>query len=81
MSRKQHPGQGRRMPNSPKDYARRLRRLGFMVTPTKTTHLLIEHPDHPGWREIYAATPSDRRGLLNSLARVKRHTGIDVTRH
>jgi hypothetical protein len=50
--------------------ARRLRRLGFTITPRKR-HLRITGPD--GTREIVSATPSRRATESALLPPVRRH--------
>lgn len=44
---------------------------GWQAERTRGGHLRLRHPD-AGWPVILAATPSDRRGLRNTLSEMRR---------
>lgn len=73
-------GDGRAMPSTLKEMNALLERQGFHTRLGSGGHWVATHPDHPGTRITYPATPSDRRSYANCVAQVKRETGIDVTR-
>lgn len=57
---------------------RLLRRQGFTVQRTKGGHVAITHVDMA--RPVFASsTPSDKRSLINAMAKVRRATGRTLT--
>lgn len=72
-------GAGRRMPSSTREFLTQLQTKGFVVEQTANGHLKITLPSQPDFVEYAASTNSDHRGMTNSIARIRRRTGIDIT--
>lgn len=53
------------------EFLRRARRDGWQASPTRGGHIRLEHPDAAG-PVIAPSTPSDHRGLANTLAEMRR---------
>lgn len=70
-------GSGSWAPSSGRGLADRLVLFGFACSPKGSGHIEARHP---GFDEsfIIPSTPSDARSLPNSMAYIKRRTGIDV---
>lgn len=71
-------GPGRRMPSNAKELNALLKEHGFL-SELRGGHWHVTHPDHPGVRVVFPATPSDSRSYPNCIAQLKRDTGIDIT--
>lgn len=67
------------MPGTARELTDQLRAKGFLVEPTANGHLKITLDTQPDFVEYTASTGSDHRGIANSIARIKRSTGIDIT--
>lgn len=73
-------GAGRRMPGNQRQFLSLLHEHGFETELTGTDHVRVSHPGVPGFWEVVPSTPSDSRSLKNSIAAIRRGSGIDVTR-
>ena len=71
-------GAGRRKPGTFAELKRLLEEHGFTVT-NGTGHPKAHHPAHPG-QIVLPGTPSDHRSYENTVADIRRRTGIDITK-
>lgn len=72
-------GAGRRAPSNGKEFVAMLEEHGFITDRGGSGHQQATHPDHPEVRVTIPGTPSDHRSMINTVALVKRLTGIDIT--
>lgn len=72
-------GPGRKMPSTVKDMVRMLKAKGFEIEQLSNNHLRAEHPHHKKRSFVIASSPSDHLSWKNSIAEIRRHTGIDIT--
>lgn len=72
-------GSGRKMPSTEKEIVSMLHEHGFETERRGSGHLVATHEKHPGVRMTVPSTPSDFRSFKNTLASLKRLTGIDIT--
>lgn len=72
-------GPGRKMPGSTRDLCRMLEKKGFTVERQPNNHLRVTHPDHPDALFVIASSPSDHHSTKNSIAEIRKTTGIDIT--
>ncbi|WP_058235119.1 hypothetical protein [Devriesea agamarum] len=70
-------GPGNRYPTTNSDLIARLRRAGFDVSWGKG-HPKVTHPDHPGESMPFPLTPSDARGMRNTVTDLNRIFGVDL---
>lgn len=72
-------GAGRRMPSNVREFLSMLSEHGFVTELGGKGHHLTMHPRHPEVRISVASSPSDNRSYKNTIADIKRRTGIDIT--
>lgn len=72
-------GPGRKMPDSTKEMGKLLKAKGFEIEQLENNHLRATHPHHTKRSFVLSSSPSDHLSWKNSIAEIRRHTGIDIT--